>query len=198
MDSSRKRLENWKGHFNKLLGQPPPSSDSSVLPFTPIFEQLDIRTDPFTIEELQSAIKSIKANKTPGLDNVPAIIWKDQAFEPILLSLCNEVYLNQTPPSAWRTSGIVPLPKKGDLTSPSNYRGISLTSLAAKIYNKMILNRLTPYLDPILRKNQNGFRKGRTTIAQILSLRRIIEEMKNHNKEVTLCFVDFKKAFDSI
>ena len=62
----------------------------------------------------------------------------------------------------------------------------------------MILNRLTPYLDPILRKNQNGFRKGRTTIAQILSLRRIIEEMKNHNKEVTLCFVDFKKAFDSI
>ena len=76
--------------------------------------------------------------------------------------------------------------------------GDNVTSLATKIYNKMILNRLTPYLDPILRKNQNGFRKGRTTIAQILSLRRIIEEMKNHNKEVTLCFVDFKKAFDSI
>lgn len=35
-------------------------------------------------------------------------------------------------------------------------------------------------------------------ISQILSLRRIIEEMRKHNKEVTLCFVDFKKAFDSI
>ena len=197
--SSPKRLENWKSHFEKLLGQPPPApSGGSVLPFTPIVEQLNISTDPFTIAELQAAVKSIKANKTPGLDNIPAIIWKDQAFQPILLSLCNEVYLNHTPPSAWRTSGIIPLPKKGDLTSPSNYRGISLTSLAAKIYNKMILNRLTPFLDPILRKNQNGFRKGRSTIAQILSLRRIIEEMKNHNKEVTLCFVDFKKAFDSI
>ena len=62
----------------------------------------------------------------------------------------------------------------------------------------MLLNRLVPSLDPILRKNQNGFRRGRTTIAQILSLRRIIEEMRNHNKEITLCFVDFKKAFDSI
>ena len=100
----------------------------------------------------------MKANKTPGLDNVPAIIWKDQAFQPILLSLCNEVYLNQTSPSAWRTTGIIPLPKKGDLTSPFNYRGISLTSLAVKIYDKMILNRLTPHLDPILRKNQNDCR----------------------------------------
>ena len=197
--SSPKRLENWVGHFKKLLGQPPPPPiNGSTLPFTPITEPLDINTDPFTIDELQAAIKTIKINKSPGLDNIPAIIWKDPSFQPILLSLCNEVYLNHIPPSAWLLSGILPFPKKGDLTSPSNYRGISLTSLAAKIYNKMLLNRLTPFLEPILRKNQNGFRKGRTTIAQILSLRRIIEEMKNHNKEVTLCFVDFKKAFDSI
>ena len=53
-------------------------------------------------------------------------------------------------------------------------------------------------MDPILRMNQNGFRKGRSTIAQILTLRRIIEEMNRHNKVVVICFVDFKKAFDSI
>ena len=55
-----------------------------------------------------------------------------------------------------------------------------------------------PALDPLLRKNQNGFRKGRSTIAQILSIRRILEEMRRLNKEVTICFVDFRKAFDSI
>ena len=98
----------------------------------------------------------------------------------------------------WLLSGIVPLPKKGNLTLHKNYRGISLTCIAAKIFNKLLLNRIFPVLNPILRRNQNGFRKGKSTIAQILALRRIIEEMNNGNKELTIVFVDFKKAFDSI
>ena len=70
--------------------------------------------------------------------------------------------------------------------------------IAAKIYNKLLLNRLVPAVDPLLRNNQNGFRGGRSTISQILALRRIIEEMKRLYKDFTICFVDFRKAFDSI
>ena len=65
------------------------------------------------------------------------------------------------------------------------------------MYNQMILNRNRDAIDPHLRDNQNGFRKGRTTIGQILALRRIIEEVKN-NLAAVLCFIDFKKVFDSI
>ena len=70
--------------------------------------------------------------------------------------------------------------------------------IAAKVYNKLILNRLVPHVDPLLRINQNGFRRGRSTLAQILALRRIVEEIRNSNREMALVFVDFKKAFDSI
>ena len=70
--------------------------------------------------------------------------------------------------------------------------------IAAKIYNKLILNRIAPRIDPLLRKNQNGFRKGRGTLSQILSIRRILEEMRKLNKEAIISFVDFKKAFDSV
>ena len=70
--------------------------------------------------------------------------------------------------------------------------------IAAKIYNKLLLNRLVPAVDPLLRNNQNGFRGGRSTISQILALRRIIEEMKRLDKDFTICFVDFRKAFNSI
>jgi|TARA_B110001454_G_scaffold215734_1_gene237708 exonuclease III len=197
--SATNRLTNWVGHFEKLLGQPPPTTGGNPsLPFTKVSEPLDISTETFTLEELYVVLKSVKINKTPGLDNIPAIIWKEPSFHSTLLDICNDVFKNHTAPSPWLTSGILPFPKKGDLSCPSNYRGISLTALAAKIYNKLLLNRISPKVDPILRRNQNGFRKGRTTIAQVLSLRRIIEEMRNHNKEVTICFVDFKKAFDSI
>ena len=70
--------------------------------------------------------------------------------------------------------------------------------IAAKIYNKLILNRLVPFIEPLLRNNQNGFRRGRSTLSQILCLRRIIEEAKAFNLPAILTFIDFKKAFDSI
>ena len=66
------------------------------------------------------------------------------------------------------------------LSKPDIYRGISLTCVTAKMYSRIILNQL---------------QKGK---AQILPLRRINEEVKNNNLTAVLCFIDFKKAFDSI
>ena len=103
-----------------------------------------------------------------------------------------------TAPAEWRTNIIVPVPKKGDLTKYDNYRGISLMSIVGKVYNRILLNRLQPFIDPLLDYTQNGFRRGRATTGHILALRRIIEEYDRHGKHSILTFIDFKKAFDSI
>ena len=93
---------------------------------------------------------------------------------------------------------ILPFLKKGDLGLAKNYRGITLTSIAAKIYNALLRNRIEPKIDNILRKNQNGFRRNRSTTSQILTIRRILEGVRAKNLQATLIFVDFTKAFDSI
>ena len=93
---------------------------------------------------------------------------------------------------------ILPFPKKGDLGLAKNYRGITLTPIAAKIYNALLRNRIEPKFDNILRKNQNGFRRNRSTTSQILTIRRILEGVRAKNLQATLIFVDFTKAFDSI
>ena len=67
-------------------------------------------------------------------------------------------------------------------------------SIADKIYNKIILNRLVPSIEPLLRKNQNGFRRE----SQNFCIRRLIEESQACNKDLVLIFVDFSKAFDSV
>ena len=77
-------------------------------------------------------------------------------------------------------------------------RGIALTFIAAKIYNPLLRNRIEPKIDNILRKNQNGFRRNRSTTSQILTIRRILEGVRAKNIQATLLFVDFTKAFDSI
>ena len=70
--------------------------------------------------------------------------------------------------------------------------------IAAKLYNRLILNRLIPFVESVLRNNQNGIRRGRSTLSQILCLRRIIEESQLCNLDLDLVFVDFSKAFDSV
>ena len=87
-------------------------------------------------------------------------------------------------------------PKKVVL-SQKNYRGITLTPIADKIYNMMLLNRKRPDIDPTLRKNQNGFRTKRST-GKMLTIQHILEGVKSKNLPATLLFIDFSQAFDSI
>ena len=71
-------------------------------------------------------------------------------------------------------------------------------SIAAKVYNKVLLNRIMPKVDKILRPNQAGFRKGRSCTQQVHILRRIFEGAKAKQLPLFATFIDFKKAFDSI
>ena len=93
---------------------------------------------------------------------------------------------------------ILPFAKKCDLRLAKNYQGIILTSIAAKIYNVKLRNRIEPKIDNILRKNQNGFRRNRSITSQILTIRRILEGVRAKNRDATILFVVFTKAFVSI
>jgi hypothetical protein len=192
------RLDTWKNHFSKLLSADVQQSNSSRPIIVPLFDTSpDISCDPFSQAEVDTTLKLMKAGKAPGLDGLPVELWRLPKVRESLTTFCNQT-LSGNRPTEWGLSGIVPVPKKGNLTLPDNYRGISLTQVAAKIYNRLLLNRLRPVIDKLLRPNQNGFRPSRSTSSQILALRRIVEEVLNHKKEAVLVFIDFRKAFDSI
>ncbi|KAJ4943537.1 hypothetical protein JOQ06_006037 [Pogonophryne albipinna] len=161
---------------------------------TAFLQNLPIDDGPFTASELARAKSTVREGKSAGSDGIP----KYCDLDDLILDFCNLALLHNMQPDIWSLSNIIPVPKAGDLSKPDNYRGISLTCITAKVYNRMILNRIRHAIDPHLRENQNGFREGRTTAAQILALRRMIEEVKKDNLTAVLCFIDFKKAFDSI
>ena len=149
------------------------------------------------MEELLKALKKVQFGKASGLDEIPAEGWKIDDLHQVLLDFCNNAY-NQDPINRWREGCLLPIPKKGNLAITKNYRGITLTAIAAKIYNLMLLNRIKPKIDPVLRKNQNGSRTNRSTSGQVLSIRRILEGIQSKNLPATLLFIDFSEAFDSI
>ena len=131
-----------------------------------ISKQLDIKLGPFTQEELDLILRKIKNRKAAGINEIPPEVWKTRQFVDILLHHCNVIY-NQNPIDRWMKGCIFPFPKKGDLKLAKNYRGITLMSIAAKIYNALLCNHTEPKIENRLRKNQNGFRRYRSTTSQI-------------------------------
>ena len=168
------RLETWKNHFKNLL-----NADANQTPDdTPIHKVFDtfpeIKRGVFSQAEIDAAVRQMKSGKAPGLDGLPAEFWKLPKIKKSLLNFCNATYQGNRP-KEWGISGLNPIPKKGNLRIPDNYRDISLTQVAAKVYNRLLLYRIRPVIDNALRPNQNGFRQERSTTSHILALRRIVE-----------------------
>jgi len=91
-----------------------------------------------------------------------------------------------------------PLPKKGDLKQCANYRTIALVSHASKILLWVILERIRVKTETEIADEQAGFRQGRETRDQIMNLRILMRKAREHQQPLYMCFVDFKKAFDSM
>ena len=150
--------------------------------------------------EVQAAINSLKRNKSPGSDGITAEMLQ-AGGEPLsrqIHILCNKAWHEGTIPEEWGKSILVPIPKKGDLSNCSNYRTISLINHTGKVLLIVLLNRLKNHLDPYLSEEQAGFRKDRSTVHQILTLRLLAEKAKRQGKKIYNCFIDFQKAFDTI
>ena len=115
----------------------------------------------------------------------------------ILFRLYNAVYKQNTIEKLTKVC-ILPFPKKGDLGISKNYKGISLPATTEKVYDELVHNRIQSEIKIILRKKQNGLRRNRFTIPQILTIRWMIEGLRAKNIEATLIYVVFFKTFDSI
>ena len=129
-------------------------------------ETHNILITAFTLEEYRKVTDNLKDGKA-GPDDISPEILKYYKFDDIILHFANNILFLQETPARWTSSNIMPLPKSGDLSDVYNYRGISLSSVASNITNNMILNRIQPTVDKLLRNNQNGFRPGRGTIAHV-------------------------------
>ena len=196
-NNTKDRVVLWYEHFRKLLVNSPEVTDENE-EIPPVFENLHIKDNLFTLDEYKRAKISITCGKSAGEDGIMPEVLKCVPIDEIVLDIINKSYINSEQPDQWNISNIVHVPKSGDLTKADNYRGIILTSILAKTYNRMILNRIRPVLDPLLRHNQNGFRQKRTTVGQILAIRRILEGIKDKNLPAIFTFIDFKKVVDSI
>ena len=102
---------------------------------------------PFSSIELSTAISQLSTSTSSGPDQITYPLLSDlpQSALNFLLYIFNLSWSTHTFPSAWKQSTIIPILKPFD--SPSSYRPISLTSCTSKLFERMVLGRLTYFLE---------------------------------------------------
>ena len=150
------------------------------------------------ITEIEWAIKNLKKEKSPGIDNITAEMIQASGGIKVYYEMCKKIWNTGIWPTDWKRAVFIPIPKKGDTQDCSNYRTISLISHASKILLKIIMKRIEDKLDTKINKTQAGFRRDRGTRDHIFNLKIIIEKCREFNHDLYICFIDYSKAFDCV
>ena len=152
-----------------------------------------------TREEIRKATKQLKLGKSPGIDGIPAEVYQHvgEAVLDKLQDLLTNCWEKGTLPQDLRDAVTVSLYKiKGEKPDRSNYRGITLLSIAGRILARVLLNRLIPTIaQENTPESQCGFRSNRGIVDIIFVLRQIQEKCREQNMGLCATFVDLTKAF---
>ena len=156
---------------------------------------------PISTLDVINAIGSLN-NKPCGIDSIPNTFYKScsgliarHLAHIFNTSLSGEIY-----PQSLKIARVKPIYKKGDLNDLSNYRPISILPTIGKVFEKIIHDQLSTYLDlhKLLSPNQFGFRKEVSTEQANLTILEEIYKNLNEKKIILLLTLDLSKAFDSI
>ena len=104
-------------------------------------------------------------------------------------------------PECWSVGYITPIHKGDNTESPDNYRGITITSQVGKVFNDILNDKLEEFLteNEIISKEQIVFTRKCRTSDHIFILKTLIDTYtKEPSGKLFACFVDFRKAFDTV
>ena len=126
----------------------------------------------------------------------------------LLARIFTRVFLGELDiPESWKNAFLVPVYKgKGDKHLLDSYRGISILSSLYKLYSAILGYRVDQFCTSLdLRAiSQCGFRNQLGTTSAFFTLNHLLhatctsENKGGLNRPLFICFVDFKKAFDSV
>lgn len=152
--------------------------------------------------EVIRIIRSLKPTQSVGYDELPTDIIKHSScfIAEVLGYLINFSFQCGVFPNNLKKSLVKPIFKKNDPMDINNYRPITLIPIFSKIFEKAMHFRLVNYLNKfnIIKSNQNGFQKGKSTTLAAFKLIKGILDNIDKNRFVSTVFFDMSKAFDYV
>lgn len=155
------------------------------------------------IEEVQQSIKKLQNWKAPGVDRIHNYYYKKFTCTHFLLAQHFQKFLDD--PASFPDflcTGITYLkPKSEDLQNPAKYRPITCLSTIYKIFTSVIANRILTHCEEnyIIAEEQKGCKKNTKGCKEQLTIDNVVlEQAHKKSRNLFTCFIDYKKAFDSV
>lgn len=155
-----------------------------------------------TPDEVIKTTRKMKNKNSYGYDEIPMqLISKTitTIAEPIAY-IINKAFIEGKFPEALKMAWVKPIYKNGSKDDLGNYRPINMLTSFAKIFEKLLANRLISFLkkNKILSNQQHGFVNNKSTETAISELLQIILEALEEGNIPVALFLDLSKAFDCV
>ena len=156
----------------------------------------------FTSSDVLKCLRKQKEKLSSGPDNLPPIFYKKLAnslCEPLAI-MFNLFMCNGCVPSVWKQAYVTPIFKKGLSSSSENYRPISLTCIASKVFETTIRKDMLTFFEVnnVINKDQHGFLSKHSTCTNLIETINdwSLNVINGHSTRVA--YIDFAKAFDTV
>lgn len=199
LSKSQRKTREDKEHSD-MINDIPNKNDNEILNN----DGMTFINDPITFQELKNAIDSLPNKRTAvGIDAISNEMIKNfpEKWIHFLLIIFEKCWSSGVLPQIWKESVITPIYKEGkSKISIDSYRPISLTSHVCKLFESIVLNRLSYFCEKnnVIPKNQAGFRKGRSTIEHLVKLTTQVKHQFSRRKCLLATFFDVTKAYDQV
>lgn len=187
-------------HFNQYFQSVFSDSCACMLAHTAVYRPSDVGFISYS--GVLSMLLNLNTKKSCGPDSIPNIFLRRYAesLAKFLVVLFRTSLMYGELPEDWKIALVVPIFKKGDRLCFQNYRPISLTSSCCKLMEHIVATRILEYLNDhnILTGFQHGFRKGYSTVTQLVTVFHSFAHTLDNTGQIDAIFLDFSKAFDKV
>ena len=174
--SDEEKIEIITKYFKKMLAPEGAETNKEYKP-------TEMR-NPFTEEEIRKAAKSLKNNKSTGIDDLPAELIKyapDKTHQTIA-DIFNEMAKTGENPKELEIGILNPLPKPKKTKGPAeNLRPIILLSIIRKILTICLIRRTWERFVKEIPTEQAAYQEGRSTTEQVFTIKMLVEKAINYS-----------------